>query len=366
MPFAIVLTVVVFVHEMGHYLVARWNKVYVEVFSIGFGPEVWGWTDRQGTRWKISWFPFGGYIRMLGDAEVERSPDLDAPPVPGVDPSRSVDSKTVGQRMAISVAGPAANYLLTFVLFVGIFSFWGMPYNLPEVGQVVSGSVAEKAGFQPKDRIVQIDGQEVEKFEDFVRIVSQSPGKQLTFHVAREGKPLTLTATPEAKKMRQGWTGKREKTLGSLGVGSGGIVFQKHPFLTSVSLGCQHLGMMSWQMLKGLGEILTGQRSLEGGPVMIMRLSGDVAHAGFSSLVWFVALLSLNLAVINLLPIPMMDGGHLALYTMEAVRGRPLSDKALEWVFRVGLSLVVGIFFLATWNDLKNLKVLEWLFSLFS
>ncbi len=356
-PFLLVLSVVVFVHEFGHYWVARRNGVRVEVFSIGFGPELFGWNDRAGTRWKFSLVPLGGYVRMKGDEEVTSSR---ADAAKAGDPD-AFPAKSVWQRMAIVAAGPLANFLFAIVVLSALFSTVGRPYTPAEVGEVLPGSPAAQAGLAPGDRIVAVDGEPVESFEELQLIVQDHPGEPLRFTIERQSRRLEVTVVPELRVVQDQFGTRR---IGMIGVSRQGIEFRRsNPLLAPYDATVETLRIVGGT-LRALGQMVVGSRGTEeiGGPLRIAQMSGEIAHQGLLPALWFTAILSINLGLINLFPIPMLDGGHLLLYTIEAVRGRPLSDRSQEIAFRFGLALVLTLMLFATWNDLVNLRI----FDLFS
>jgi regulator of sigma E protease len=362
-PFVLVLGVLVFVHELGHYWVARYNGVRVEVFSIGFGPEIFGWADRAGTRWKISWLPLGGYVKMWGDENPASTPDQEAlSKMSEQERAQSLHAKSVGQRIAVSAAGPLANYLLALSLFAGLFMIQGQPYVSPIVGTVVDQSPASQAGFQAGDRILSVEGQGIKKFEELAAYVSSRPGQALSFSVQRDEQVLTLEAVPAASSPHTPGKG------GFLGLQGADIQVEKVGFFYSFALAFQEVWHISSQTLLGIFQMITGQLSADGmgGPLLIARLAGDVASLGVFALLRFAALLSVNLGLINLLPIPILDGGHIFLYALEGLWGRPLSDRALQWCYKVGMGIVLFVFILTTWNDLKRFALFQSLLGFFS
>lgn len=355
-PFLIVLSILVFVHELGHYLVARYNGVGVDVFSIGFGPEVFGWNDKAGTRWKVSWVPLGGYVKMVGDIDAASRPDVKAlQKMPDELKNLSLFYKTVWQRIAVSAAGPVANYLFAIVIFSILFATLGQRYTIPIVQGIQEGSAAEKAGFLAGDHIKAINGEPVERFEDVQRMVHESPGDTLQIVVERQGHILTLAAIPELSEMKDHF-GHVHK-IGLLGIKGTEAGYKKRAWWNSWWYATEEAFSLSWQTLKSLGQIIIGARSAEGigGPLRIAQMSGDIAQSGIVALLWFMALLSVNLGLINLFPVPMLDGGHLLFYGIEALRGKPLSERAQEWGFRIGFGLIIGLMILSTWNDLAHI-----------
>ncbi len=351
--FVVVLGVLVFIHEMGHYLAARWRGVHVEAFSIGFGHPLARWTDRLGTEWRLCWLPLGGYVKLHGQ---ERPQDVSQEVRDAWIHGRTFHEKSVLSRAIVVAAGPVANFLLAAVLFGIMFSIQGEPGD-PVVQTVIPHSAAEAAGLQDGDRIASINDRKINNFEDIVRVVSVSPGKPLRLGIVRGGMAQILDVTPSAQD--DGGGGK----LGVLGIA--GALRPVGPLGAAVD-GVQHTWDVAAQTLAGVWQIITGQRGAAGlgGPLKIAQLSGQVAQHGFGSLVSFIALLSVNLGLINLFPIPILDGGHLVFYALEAIRGRPLPPRALDYGFRAGLALIACIFLFVTWNDLTSFGLFRWVAGL--
>jgi len=355
-PFLVVLSILVFVHEFGHYLVARYNGVGVDVFSIGFGPEVFGWNDKSGTRWKVSWFPLGGYVKMVGDADAASTPDHKAlKKMNEENRKRSLFYKTVWQRIAVSAAGPLANYLFAIVLFSVLFATEGQRYTVPVIQGFQEGSAAEKAGFQVGDHIRDINGEPIDRFEDIMMIVQTHAGETLDVVINRNGHIQTLSVAPILSEIKDVF-GHVHK-VGLLGIKGSEAGYIHRSWWNSWWYAAQEAFSMSWQTLKALGQIILGAKSADGlgGPLRIAQMSGEIAQSGFVDLIWFTALLSVNLGLINLFPVPMLDGGHLLFYFIEVLRGKPLSEKAQEWGFRLGFGLIIGLMILATWNDIVHI-----------
>ena len=360
--FLFVLTVLVYVHEWGHYWVARKNNVHVEVFSIGFGPEIYGWTNKAGTRWKISAIPLGGYVKMLGMSDLP-SDEEEEQPLSEEEQAVSFQNKTLAQRAAIVLAGPLANFILAIILFAALIMTVGTPRHYAGVGNVLPGSAAAEAGFEVGDRIIDIDGDEIVWFSDLVRVVSANPGVALKIKVLRGKEELTLAATPKVKK-------RTDKDGNPVEVGLLGVRFdpeqaeyERQNPLKAVWLGLRQTASLTTNILSYLGEMIVGDRGAEelGGPLKIAKLSGQMAQGGLDNLIFFMAALSVNLGLINLFPIPLLDGGHLLFMAAEAIRGRPLDERAQEYGFRFGLILVLILMVFATWNDLVNLRVVEFI-----
>lgn len=354
-PFLAILTILVFVHELGHYLIARYNGVRVEVFSIGFGPEIFGWNDRAKTRWKFSLIPLGGYVKMYGDLNAASMPDHALLNATLEDRDEAFPYKRLSQRSWIVAGGPLANFIFAIILLAGLFAFVGQPFTPAEVGEIQPGSAAEASGMQPGDLIVDIDGKTIERFEDVQRIVRLSPEQALRITVLRNEAEVTLTAIPKRTVFDDNFGNSQE--IGLLGVTRSGVEYVKHGPLTAVWRATEETLSLTVGTLKAVGQMIVGTRSAKelGGPIRIAEMSGQVAQVGWVSIVWFMAILSINLGLINLFPIPMLDGGHLLFYAIEAVRGRPLGERAQEYGFRIGLALVLSLMVFATWNDIVRI-----------
>jgi regulator of sigma E protease len=351
-PFVIVLGVLVFFHELGHYVAARWRGVHVETFSIGFGRALVSWRDRRGTAWKIGWIPLGGYVKLHGQ---ERPEDVGADVRASWQPGRTFHEKSVGSRAIVFAAGPMANFLLAAVLFAGLFATAGEPVILPEVGEIAAGSAAASAGLQTGDRIEAIDGEAMASFGDIQRYVAARPAQALKLQVHRGDATQAIDLT----------TGVRDSgghRIGSLGVTAHAAEYRRMSVPMAALTGVTHTWEVGVQTLAGVWQMIAGQRGAGdlGGPLRIAELSGQVAQLGVASLIDFIAVLSINLGLINLFPIPILDGGHLLFAFFEALRGRPLPMRAVEYGFRAGFALLVGLFVFATWNDLSHLGLVRW------
>jgi regulator of sigma E protease len=365
--FLIVLTVLVFVHELGHYLVARWNGIRVEIFSIGFGRELFGWTDKSGTRWKISLLPLGGYVKFYGDAGVASNPGEVLRHMTPAERTVSFHHKSLGARAAVVAAGPIANFILAILLLAALFASVGQRFTPAEISEVREGMPAASAGFRPGDRIISINGSTIERFEELQQIVEMSPGRQLVITVRRAGEDLDLTVTPRADEVTDVFGTVR--MIGRLGVTRiGGVEFKQHSPLSALWTACREVVTLTALTMHALGEMVIGARPPDdlSGPIGIANISGNVAERGFVEIVVFTAFLSLNLGLVNLFPIPVLDGGHLLFYAFEWLRGRPPGERAQEYGFRVGLAVLLAIFVFATWQDLKRLAVFKFVSGLFS
>ena len=369
LPFIVVLTPLVFVHELGHFLLARWNGVRVEVFSIGFGRELFGWTDRHQTRWKISILPLGGYVKMYGQVEPDMgSGATEAPPPSADDLAVSYNHKKLWQRAAISFAGPAANLIFAVLLTAIIFATIGQQLTSTQIDVVMPGSAAEAAGLQKGDKILSANGQELRRFEDLAGMVALGLGEPLKLQVQRGGQVIELNAQPKIVETKDMF-GNTQR-IGQLGVqhaASGGEVVHYDP-LTALWVATVETYRTAAAVLKSLGQILTGTRppSEVSGVITIAQMSSNVFEAGFGATISFIILISINLGLINLFPIPLLDGGHLAFYAVEAISGRKPGPRAEEWGMRVGLALVFSLMMFALWNDLVRNGVISYIANLFA
>ena len=364
LPFLFVLTIVVFFHELGHFLVARWCGVASKVFSIGFGPEIVGFNDRHGTRWRISWIPLGGYVKFIDDDNVAsaQSSRKTLEGLSEVDRKRSFQGKSLAARAAIVAAGPIANFILAIAIFTAIFTFFGERTTAAKVDIVNPGSAAERAGFKAGDRVVSIDGQAIDSFGEMQRIVGMSPNRQLHVGVEREGKQVEIVATPELKEITDNFGNTMR--IGLLGIQRSASpddwAMKRHDPLTAFFMAIKECYFVISRSLGYLYDVVTGREAADqlGGPIRIAQVSAQVASAGFFALLNLAAIISVSIGLINLFPIPMLDGGHLLFYGIEAIRGKPLSESTQEIGFRIGLAFVLMLMIFATWNDLIHLKFL--------
>ena len=361
--FVCALGPLVFIHEMGHYLVARWFGVGAETFSIGFGREITGWTDKRGTRWKVGWLPLGGYVKFIGDEHAASAPG-DLSQLTPEERDRSFHHKPVWQRFLIVLAGPVSNFLLAIAIFMVFFASFGAPSSPPVVGEVQSKSSAATAQIQPGDRILSIGGRETPTFEELRSFVVLRPGETVTIRLQREEqvRDVRLTLGTDVEEDRFGQSYKR----GLLGVTPAGVVFEPVPPLRLLPEATTYVVKLTRTMLDALWQIITGRRSVRelGGPLKIAQVAGQQATLGLVAFVSLVALLSINLEFINLLPVPMLDGGHLLFYGIEAVQRRPVSPQAQDWAFRGGLAFILALLLLTTVNDLGSFGLWERLGSL--
>lgn len=359
-PFLFVLTIVVFFHELGHFLVARWCGVKVLTFSIGFGPELFGFNDRRGTRWKLSAIPLGGYVKFFGDENAASVPDAAAVSQMS-EPERrhSFFYKSVSQRTAIVAAGPIANFLLAIVIFASVFALFGKQVTSARIDTVQPDSAAQAAGFQPGDLVLDINGRPIDNFADMQRIVSTSAGETLAIVVERGGVRTELKATPALREVKDSFGNVHR--IGVLGVSRsnapGDIRTEKVDPIAAVRMGVEETWFVVERTMSYISGVIVGREKADqlGGPLRIAQVSGQVASAGFVALINLAAVLSVSIGLLNLFPIPLLDGGHLLFYAIEALRGKPLSERAQEVGFRIGLAIVLMLMIFATFNDILHL-----------
>lgn len=455
-PFLVILTILIFVHEFGHYYIARRAGVRIEAFSIGFGPELFGWTDKRGTRWRFAAIPLGGYVKMFGETHRVTDDDGVERPLTAAEKSVSFHHKRLRQRAAIVFAGPFVNYLFAIIVLSLLFTFAGQPYSPAIIGKVTPGGPAEKAGLQTGDKVLRIAGRNVERFEEIDQALGIRPGERITMVVERDGvqrnvdvdvgtrmlvkrgnqypygdmgasafvppvvgrvvsnsaaeaagirvgdvvlaldgktiatfdelstliagkaevplsvslrrgeETLSLTVTPRWLVVKRD-DGTEQRTRGIIGISPAISFWREHPFPEAVVQAVRETYGLTVATFTAIGQMFAGTRSTRdlSGPLRIAEISGDMAQSGLYTFFWFLGILSLHLCIINLLPVPMLDGGHLLFYGVEAMRGRPLGQRAQEYGFRIGLALVITLMVFATWNDLVHLKVIESIRSLF-
>lgn len=360
-PFLFVLTVVVFFHELGHFLVARFFGVKVEAFSLGFGPELFGRNDKHGTRWRLSAIPLGGYVKFLGDESAASTPSAmkDLEKYDSATRAQLFQLKPLAQRAAIVAAGPIANFLLSIVIFALLFMAIGRPVIEPRVGAVVEGSSAQQAGFRINDIILSVDGDEIRSFSEVQRYVSLSNGNTLKIMVRRDNAILALNVLPRMQTV--GETENEKHTTWMIGLRSvtddGPPKYERYGPLEAVAQATQETKFIIERTLLFVKDLFIGMAPVKelGGPIRIAQVSGEAADASILALFSLTAILSISIGILNLFPIPMLDGGHLVFYAFEAVLRRPLSEKTQEIGFRIGLALVLMLMVLATWNDVTRL-----------
>jgi regulator of sigma E protease len=359
--FLFVITLVVFFHELGHFLVARWFGVKVDVFSVGFGKEIVGWTDRRGTRWKISWLPVGGYVKFAGDADAASRPDTDAASkMTKAEREQALVFKPVGQRALVAASGPLANFALAIVLLTGIFMYTGHAAVTPVIGTVKAGMPAATAGILPGDRVTRIDGTQITDFQQLPQIISVASGEPLAVGIHRGDRDLVIWVTPKRLPTRDILGNSVHQMM--IGVSpdpKAPIIRVSYGPVGAFAAACGE----SWNIIKttvlGITRMITGHGGADqlSGPVGIAKMTRQVADIGFLPLLNLVAILSVSIGLANLFPIPLLDGGHLLYYGVEAVLGRPLGERAQDVGFRLGLVLVLGLMLLTTWNDLVRLNL---------
>ena len=359
-PFLFVLTIVVFFHELGHFLVARWAGVKVLTFSLGFGPELFGFNDRHGTRWKVSAIPLGGYVKFFGDDTEASTPSTETLAAMSDEERKgSFHHKKVGPRAAIVAAGPIANFILAIVIFTCLFTFFGKPSTTAQVDKIEVGSAAAAAGFQVGDIVTAIDGKAIGSFSDMQRIVSVHGGDKLAFTIKRGDAIMQLEATPEQRDVKDPFgNSHRQGILGiTRSTAPGETLTEPVDPATALWLGVKETWFVIDRTLAYIGGVFTGREAASqvGGPLGIARISGQVATIGLAALIHLAAVLSISIGLLNLFPVPLLDGGHLLFYAVEAVRGRPLSERAQEMGFRIGLALVLMLMVFATYNDILHL-----------
>ncbi len=353
--FFLVIGPLIFLHELGHYFAGRAFGVKADVFSIGFGRELAGWTDRRGTRWKIALLPLGGYVKFAGDMSPASTPDPAWVALPPEEKARTFQAKPLWQRFIIVAAGPVTNFLFAILVFAAFFAAYGAPHTPNVVASVVPGSAAEKAGVRVGDRITMIARQGVGRFEDIAPIVRIRPGETVRMDVYRNERQIHLLVTPDREAQEDRFGNRFE--IGRLGVGSPAPVIAPLPAREVLGAAVDHTTDIVVAMVSTLGQIITGTRSVSelGGPLQIAKFSGQTVTLGWLPFVEFMAMISINLGFINLLPIPLLDGGHLFFYALEGVRRRPLNPVVQEWAFRSGLALLLAFMLFVTFNDLASL-----------
>ena len=358
-PFLFVLTIIVFFHELGHFLIGRLCGIKALTFSVGFGPELIGFTDRQGTRWKLAAIPLGGYVKFLGDENAASVPDREGvSSMSEAERRHAFPAASVGRRAATVAAGPIANFILSIVIFAAVVFFSGRVVGDPVVSGVEPDSPAMAAGFEPGDRVLSADGEAIGYFSDLQRHVAAVGESPITFEVDRGGRTVELTVTPriEAREDEFG----NSFTMPVVGLradnANGGFRVEELGPVEALQYGVSQTWFVASQTVGFIGQVVTGRQSADqiGGPIRIAQVSSQVSTVGLGALLNLAALLSISIGILNLLPIPMLDGGHLLFYAFEAVRGRPLSERVQELGFKIGLALVTMLMIFAFWNDISG------------
>jgi len=356
LPFLVLITIIVFIHELGHFLIGRLFRVGVNVFSIGFGKELAGWTDKHGTRWRIAAIPLGGYVKFEGDEGAASTPDRKA--LEQMDEAKygtTLASKPVAQRAAVVAAGPIANFLLAIVVFAIIFTVYGREITKPMVTALLPGQVAEKAGFKVGDVIRSIDGAPIAGFDELAVEVGSNPGTPLRFVVERDGKEIEIVATPKMTVIDAAFG--RKARIGRLGIQGSTSKDMTHRQHFTLLQALRQGGIESWDVVRRSGkfiwELIRGRQNVDqlGGPIMIAQISGAAAERGLDVYLHFLAVISIGIGLLNLMPVPILDGGHLLFYAIEAVTGRPLNERAQDIGYRIGFALVLCLMILVFWND---------------
>jgi regulator of sigma E protease len=354
MAFALVIGPLIFVHEMGHYLAGRLFGTKIDAFSIGFGSEIAGWTDRRGTRWKLSAFPLGGYVKFAGDMNAASEPDPAWLELPPEERAMTLPGKPVWQRAIIVAAGPLVNLLLAVLILAGFAFAYGENVTPSVVGGVVAGTPAERAGLRTGDRITALGGRTVETYTDMLGFTVLRPGEQITIDFVRGGAAQQVNATIGTilQKDKFGNTGK----IGQLGIKPAPLITRPVSLIAAPYVGLRMVRDILVGQIDSIGQIITGRRSVDelGGPLKIAQVSGQQFTLGVQPVIWLIAIISINLGFINLLPIPILDGGHLFFYAIEAVRRRPVEPYVQEWAFRGGLAAIMALMLFVTFNDLAG------------
>lgn len=354
LSFVAVIAPLIFVHELGHYFVGRWFGVKAETFSIGFGHEILGWTDRRGTRWKLGWLPIGGYVKFAGDMSPASTPTDDWLKLPPAERAQTFQARSLWQKALIVLAGPATNFLVALLIFGAFSAAFGVLRTPARIGGFEAGSPAAAAGLAKGDLIRAIGGREIADYNDLKRFVVLRPRERVDVLAERNGKAVLVPVTIGETVMVDRFGARA--SLGKLGVWSGKPVVERVPALQVPAEAVKQTWAMLQLLTDSLGQVITGARPIKemGGPLKIAQYSGEQAASGWLPFAEFVALISINLGFINLLPIPMLDGGHLAFYAIAAIRRRPVSTRVLEWSFRGGLALLLGMMVVVTFNDLAS------------
>ena len=360
LPFILVLSLLVFVHEMGHYLVGRWCGIRSTAFSVGFGPEIIGFTDKRGTRWKLSAVPLGGYVKFFGDEDASSKPDNSN--LSGMsleERAQTLGGAKLWKRAATVAAGPIANFILAIFIFAVLFGVYGRMISDPVVSEVRENSAAAAAGVMPGDRMVAIDGEKVVTFEDVRRYVGIRPSTPITVTVERDGQALSLPMVPTRTETTDQFGNKME--LGIIGIVTdqtrGNFRHVEYSPGEALAEGVRETGHIVTGTFNYIGNLVTGRMNADqlGGPVRVAQASGQMATLGIAAVIQLAAVLSVSIGLLNLMPVPILDGGHLVFYAIEAVRGRPLGSGAQEIAFRIGLAMILSLMVFATWNDISSL-----------
>jgi regulator of sigma E protease len=354
LAFALVIGPLIFLHEMGHYLAGRMFGVKIDAFSIGFGQEVFGVTDKRGTRWKFSWLPLGGYVKFAGDMNAGSQPDADWLMLPPEERARTLQARPVWQRAIVVAAGPVTNFIVAILILAGFAMAYGVDATPSVIGVVEPKSAAAVSGLRPGDRITSLGGRDVSTFSDLAQFTALRPDERVAVRFERDGQPLSRDVTIGALVQRDAFGNEFRK--GMLGIAASKPVLRPVGLLEAPFAGIRMTGDILRGTVDGLGQILTGRRSVDelGGPLRIAKVSGEQLSLGLPALIWMIAVISINLGFINLLPVPVLDGGHLFFYAIEAIRRRPVPVRVQEWAFRGGLAAMLALMLMVTFNDLGS------------
>ena len=352
--FLLLLGPLVFIHEFGHYIAGRWFGVKAEEFSVGFGGEIAGFTDKRGTRWRFNWLPLGGYVKFAGDMNPASQPTAEWLELPPEERAKTFQAKPLWQRAIIVAAGPFINLALAVLILAGFAFAYGQSTTPPVIGEVVAGSAAQQAGLRTGDRVIEIGGKSIERFDDLRLYAALRPNETVSVDIVRGGQPATLPLTIGTATIDDG-SGNLQR-MGRIGIGPAEPVWEPVGLLEAPGVGVRRTGEIIGMMVDTIGQIITGKRSVKemGGPLKIAQVSGQQLALGWPEFVSLLALISINLGFINLLPVPVLDGGHLMFYAIEAVRRRPASPQAMEWAYRGGLAAILALMVLVTVNDLGS------------
>ena len=355
LAFLLVIGPLIFIHELGHYYAGRWFGVKADTFSIGFGREITGWTDKRGTRWKVGWLPLGGYVKFAGDMSPASTPNDEWLSLPAEERNQTFQAKKLWQRFIIVAAGPLTNFLFAIVALMIIFATVGYPTTPAQIGRVLPNSAAAAAGFRPGDLITAADGRAIRTYAELRSYAALRPEQEVVFSVRRGTAHLELHATLRADTDADEFN--NEARVGRLGVEPGRTLeLSALPVQQLPGAAVRTTISTVQNMITALGQVITGQRSMKelGGPIKIAEVSGQQASLGWLNFFWLMVMVSINLGFINLLPIPLLDGGHLLFYLIEGVRRKPLKPEAQEWAFRTGLAVLLALMIFVTFNDLAS------------
>jgi regulator of sigma E protease len=356
--FMIILSLIVFIHEFGHYYVAKLAGVKIDAFAIGFGPEIFGWNDKSGTRWKICCLPMGGYVKMYGDANPSSMPDAEKnKKMTPEEKKLAFHYKPLPAKAAVVFAGPLANFILAFAILTFFFSYYGKPLTTTEISMVLEDSAAAEAGLVAGDTIISIDETKVKEFADIQRIISLNTGTPVIIEFSHDGEVKKTNITPRISIRKDLFGNEIKGAL--LGISANVVSYEKLGAGSAAVQAIKETYNLSAGTLTAIWQMATGKRSAReiSGPIGIAKYSGQSADKGLPTVLWFMVIISINLGLVNLLPIPALDGGHLLYYAIEALRGKPMAEKFQQWGFRIGIALVAALAVFAIFNDIRNLNL---------